>query len=176
MMRALFPAASVHLTPLDTPRSLAPERYLEEARACARDVAYSSLDEALAGARALAMEGDVILCTGSLFLVGASRGSPRARPWRNAAPPVNSSLMRLLDPSEELRPTGPREPTVDDVEFRALYKKTKYVVETADGWSLVITRYRPVQAALRAAAVRRAAAAGARLLAEPPRVDERASS
>lgn len=37
-----------------------------------------------------------------------------------------------------------RSPTVDDVEFRALYKKTKYVVETADGWSLVITRYRPV--------------------------------
>jgi len=37
-----------------------------------------------------------------------------------------------------------RAPTVDDVEFRALYKKTKYVVETADGWSLVITRYRPV--------------------------------
>jgi pimeloyl-ACP methyl ester carboxylesterase len=35
-------------------------------------------------------------------------------------------------------------PTVDDVEFRALYKKTKYIVETADGWSLVITRYRPV--------------------------------
>ncbi|MCA2976651.1 MAG: alpha/beta fold hydrolase, partial [Myxococcaceae bacterium] len=34
-------------------------------------------------------------------------------------------------------------PTVDDVEFRALYKKTKYVVDTADGWSLVITRYRP---------------------------------
>jgi pimeloyl-ACP methyl ester carboxylesterase len=34
-------------------------------------------------------------------------------------------------------------PTVDDIEFRALYKKTKYVVETADGWSLVITRYRP---------------------------------
>ncbi len=37
-----------------------------------------------------------------------------------------------------------RVPTVDDVEFRALYKKTKYIVETADGWSLVITRYRPV--------------------------------
>ncbi len=34
-------------------------------------------------------------------------------------------------------------PTVDEVEFRALYKKTRYVVETADGWSLVITRYRP---------------------------------
>lgn len=37
-----------------------------------------------------------------------------------------------------------RPPTVDDVEFRALYKKTKYIVETADGWSLVITRYRPI--------------------------------
>lgn len=35
-------------------------------------------------------------------------------------------------------------PTVDDVEFRALYKKASYIVETADGWSLVITRYRPV--------------------------------
>jgi pimeloyl-ACP methyl ester carboxylesterase len=35
-------------------------------------------------------------------------------------------------------------PTVDDVEFRALYKKTKYIVETADGWSLVVTRYKPV--------------------------------
>lgn len=40
-------------------------------------------------------------------------------------------------------PTKNAHPTVDDVEFRALYKKTKYVVETADGWSLVITRYRP---------------------------------
>lgn len=35
------------------------------------------------------------------------------------------------------------DPTVDDVEFRALYSKTKYLVETADGWSLCITRYRP---------------------------------
>ena len=42
------------------------------------------------------------------------------------------------------REASHRTPTVDDVEFRALYKKTKYVVETADGWSLVITRYRPI--------------------------------
>lgn len=34
-------------------------------------------------------------------------------------------------------------PTVDEVDARSLYTKTKYVVETADGWSLVITRYRP---------------------------------
>jgi dihydrofolate synthase/folylpolyglutamate synthase len=75
MMRALFPrCASIHLTPLDTPRSLAPERYLEEARALCADVrAHASLDDALASAQALAMEGDVVLCTGSLFLVGAAR-------------------------------------------------------------------------------------------------------
>jgi pimeloyl-ACP methyl ester carboxylesterase len=47
-------------------------------------------------------------------------------------------------PAPAAREPVARTPTVDDVEFRALYKKTKYVVETADGWSLVITRYRPV--------------------------------
>jgi dihydrofolate synthase/folylpolyglutamate synthase len=75
MMRALFPrCASIHLTPLDTPRSLAPESYLEEARALCADVrAHASLEGALAGARALAMEGDVVLCAGSLFLVGSAR-------------------------------------------------------------------------------------------------------
>ena len=34
-------------------------------------------------------------------------------------------------------------PTVDEVAFRDLYLKTSYVVDTADGWSLVMTRYRP---------------------------------
>jgi pimeloyl-ACP methyl ester carboxylesterase len=38
-----------------------------------------------------------------------------------------------------------RAPRVDDVEFRALYKKTKYVVDTADGWALSVTRYNPVK-------------------------------
>lgn len=75
MIRALFPTCtSVHLTPLETPRSLAPERYVEEARALCPDVTpYSSLDDALAGARAKAGPDDVILCTGSLFLVGSVR-------------------------------------------------------------------------------------------------------
>jgi dihydrofolate synthase/folylpolyglutamate synthase len=75
MMRALFPhCTSVHLTPLDTPRSLAPERYLDEARTLCADVtAWASLDEALAGARAKARPEDVVLCTGSLFLVGSVR-------------------------------------------------------------------------------------------------------
>ncbi|WP_434381020.1 bifunctional folylpolyglutamate synthase/dihydrofolate synthase [Melittangium boletus] len=75
MLEALLPTcASVHLTPLDTPRSLAPERYLDEARALCADVgAYSSLEAALAGAHSRASEKDVILCTGSLFLVGAVR-------------------------------------------------------------------------------------------------------
>ncbi|WP_169849552.1 bifunctional folylpolyglutamate synthase/dihydrofolate synthase [Corallococcus exiguus] len=75
MMRALFPlAASVHLTPLETPRSLAPERYIPEARIlCSRVAAHSSLEEALAGARADAVgrPDGLVLATGSLFLVGA---------------------------------------------------------------------------------------------------------
>jgi len=75
MLRALLPAcASVHLTPLDTPRSLAPERYLDEARPWCADVrAYTSLDAALAGALSQSASHDVILCTGSLFLVGSVR-------------------------------------------------------------------------------------------------------
>ncbi|WP_186001903.1 MULTISPECIES: folylpolyglutamate synthase/dihydrofolate synthase family protein [Corallococcus] len=75
MLRALFPlAASVHLTPLDTPRSLAPSRYIHEAGAlCSRVVAHASLEDALAGARADALghPDGVVLATGSLFLVGA---------------------------------------------------------------------------------------------------------
>ncbi len=75
MLRALFPTCtSVHLTPLETPRSLSPERYVEEARAlCGEVTPYGSLDDALAGARARAGPDDVILCTGSLFLVGSVR-------------------------------------------------------------------------------------------------------
>jgi len=34
--------------------------------------------------------------------------------------------------------------TVDDVEFKSLYRKTEYEARTADGWTLVITRYQPV--------------------------------
>ncbi|GHG73679.1 alpha/beta fold hydrolase [Comamonas sp. JC664] len=52
--------------------------------------------------------------------------------------------MRLPDWRAAATP-GPPIPSIDEVDFRALYSKTKYVVETADGWSLVITRYRPVK-------------------------------
>src|ERR1044072_2518223 len=50
--------------------------------------------------------------------------------------------MRLLDPKS---PFAPRPPSVDEVEFRSLYTKSKYTVDTADGWSLSISRYRPVE-------------------------------
>jgi dihydrofolate synthase/folylpolyglutamate synthase len=72
MMRGLFPqCTSVQLTPLETPRSLAPAAYLEEARALCADVAaWSDLPSALDAARRKAGPGDVVLCTGSLFLVG----------------------------------------------------------------------------------------------------------
>ncbi len=49
--------------------------------------------------------------------------------------------MRLPDPDPA---RAPSHPTVDQVEFRSLYTKTKYTVETADRWSLNVTRYRPV--------------------------------
>jgi pimeloyl-ACP methyl ester carboxylesterase len=36
-----------------------------------------------------------------------------------------------------------RHPTVDELSFKSLYEKTWYSVDTADGWSLVVTRYKP---------------------------------
>ena len=34
-------------------------------------------------------------------------------------------------------------PTVDELDFKALYKKSEYDVDTADGWQLKVTRYQP---------------------------------
>ena len=49
--------------------------------------------------------------------------------------------MRLSEGStaEELLPG----PTVDQVPFRSLYDKSHTTIETRDGWSLVVTRYKP---------------------------------
>jgi pimeloyl-ACP methyl ester carboxylesterase len=65
-----------------------------------------------------------------------------------AEPSINSYIRGMRNP--DWRPSGQSgngngapTVTVDDVDFRSLYVKTKYVVDTADGWSLVITRYRP---------------------------------
>jgi len=76
MARALFPRlASLHLTPLDSPRSLPPERYLDLARSlCGQVQAYPDPAAALRGAAARCAPADVLLCTGSLFLVGAASG------------------------------------------------------------------------------------------------------
>ena len=75
MMRAPLPAP--RLPPPHAPGHAALPGSRALPRGCPLSVcgcaAYASLDEALAGARARAMEGDVILCTGSLFLVGAAR-------------------------------------------------------------------------------------------------------
>jgi pimeloyl-ACP methyl ester carboxylesterase len=46
--------------------------------------------------------------------------------------------MRL---PRQLPPVEP--PTVDQVAFRDLYRKTTHEIETADGWTLVLTRYQP---------------------------------
>jgi pimeloyl-ACP methyl ester carboxylesterase len=39
---------------------------------------------------------------------------------------------------------GPPTPRIDEADLASLHKKTTYEVTTADGWTLVITRYRPV--------------------------------
>ena len=72
MVRRLFPrCASAALTPVKSPRTLAPERYLAEARAaCAQVSLHADALEALAAARARAAPGDVVLACGSLYLVG----------------------------------------------------------------------------------------------------------
>lgn len=90
VLRTLFPKfASVHLTPVPSPRTLAPEHYLEEARAlCAQVELHSSPEAALAGARRGAGPEDLVLGTGSLFLVGRLRALVRSGPEtrRNARP------------------------------------------------------------------------------------------
>lgn len=50
-------------------------------------------------------------------------------------------LPAATGPLDALLPT--RAPTVDALRFHDLYRKSEYPVETADGWSLVITRYQP---------------------------------
>jgi len=42
-------------------------------------------------------------------------------------------------------PVRELQPTVDDVDFKSLYRKAHYEVTTQDGWRLVVTRYRPVR-------------------------------
>jgi len=80
LAQALFPRlASLHLTPLSSPRSLPPAQYLDLARSlCGQVQAYGDLEAALRGAAARCAPGDVLLCTGSLFLVGAVTGLARA--------------------------------------------------------------------------------------------------
>jgi dihydrofolate synthase/folylpolyglutamate synthase len=75
MIKVLFPlCSSVSLAPVDSPRALTPEKYLSAARSfCPSTTAHATVAEALKAARAKALPSDVVLCTGSLFLVGAVR-------------------------------------------------------------------------------------------------------
>ena len=73
MLSGLLPRmASVTLTPLQTPRGLLPSAYLEETRTlCPAVRVADSPAAALQLARAGAAPEDVVLATGSLYLVGA---------------------------------------------------------------------------------------------------------
>jgi dihydrofolate synthase/folylpolyglutamate synthase len=73
MIRTLFPkCATVHLTPLPSPRSLEPSKYLEDAlKQGPKVTAHASPAEALAAARAAATAPNaLVLGAGSLFLIG----------------------------------------------------------------------------------------------------------
>ena len=48
--------------------------------------------------------------------------------------------MRIPDSQ---RPV-PRSPSVEEIDFKSLYRKSTYEVETSDGWTLVVTRYQPI--------------------------------
>jgi dihydrofolate synthase/folylpolyglutamate synthase len=73
MLAGLLPRmASVTFTPLDTPRGLPPEAFLEQARGLCPEVELArSPAEALNIARARARPEDLVLVAGSLYLVGA---------------------------------------------------------------------------------------------------------
>jgi len=80
MMQRLFPrCASLHLVPVPNPRSLPPEAYEAFARSlCPQVRTYPELPLAFEGARACAAEGELVLCAGSLYLVGAVRSLARS--------------------------------------------------------------------------------------------------
>ncbi len=76
MIRRLFPlCTSIHLSPVSSSRALAPEQYLNESKQlCADTRAHATAADALRAACRRATRGaDLVLCTGSLFLVGAIR-------------------------------------------------------------------------------------------------------
>lgn len=76
MMRALFPrVTSVHLTPLASPRSKAPEQYLSLAQSLNSQVfTYPDSARALEAAQSRVRGNGLVLAAGSLFLVGELRG------------------------------------------------------------------------------------------------------
>ncbi len=90
MLRTLLPVcASAHLSPLPSMRSLAPDRYLAEARElCPKAFACASVREALDGAVAAAGAGDLVLCAGSLFLVGQVKRLVEEG-WKRAPGPLD---------------------------------------------------------------------------------------
>ncbi|RMF18300.1 MAG: alpha/beta fold hydrolase [Candidatus Dadabacteria bacterium] len=59
-----------------------------------------------------------------------------------------SAAAKLPAPSgsdaSAILPKAKRGPIIDDVDIRSLHTKEHYEVETKDGWTLVITRYKPI--------------------------------
>ncbi len=92
MRAALFPhCASVHLCPVPSPRTLDPAGSLDDARKLVPEVRVSpSVEQAIEGACALARGDDLVLCAGSLVLVGA------AKRWVNESGRAGRSVSGLV--------------------------------------------------------------------------------
>jgi dihydrofolate synthase/folylpolyglutamate synthase len=75
MIAALAPAVRrLHLVAPDSPRARDPGSYVQVARAIGADAdVHASLPEALACARAAALDGALLCVAGSLYLVGEAR-------------------------------------------------------------------------------------------------------
>ena len=77
MMRRLFPRVdALYLTPVGSPRSKAPQSYVDLARSLNTNVTvYGGAEAALEAARARVPSGGIVVIAGSLFLVGQVRGA-----------------------------------------------------------------------------------------------------
>src|SRR5258708_39915803 len=90
MISRLFPrCTSVQLVAVPSPRSLQPWECLSEGKQlCSHCEISSSLAEALAAVERRAAPADVILCAGSLYLVGGGRDLLEKAPNRSILGPI----------------------------------------------------------------------------------------
>ena len=58
---------------------------------------------------------------------------------------VAPKLEAVRHPSAQAGIDGTSTPPLEELDWKSLYQKSKYEVRTRDGWTLMVTRYRPVR-------------------------------